>query len=198
MAYVKVAVKKKTGPKPKVKPIDAVSLLTKEERFDRLKEACFKLIKQFKKNDLNLKQTHTASSKIRAYSLEEMKSKGLNTEYFRMVSLKADGMDVNSFIEMIPVDERPLYIKYKHLVNQYIIDIKDSGVAMVDKANVVRDLIKDVKKYDPKGKVAKVLIDYYRKVYNAECELIDALSEMDVNIEEANKEYSFIKEIYED
>lgn len=198
MAYVKVAVKKKTGPKPKAKPIDTVSSLTKEERFDRLKEACFKLITQFKKNDLNLKQSHSASSKIRSYNLEEMKSKGLNTEYFRMVSLKADGMDVNSFIEMIPVDERPLYIKYKHLVNQYIIDIKDSGVDMVDKANVVRDLIKDVKKYDPKGKVAKVLIDYYRKVYNAECELMSALSEMDVNIEEANKEYSFIKEIYED
>jgi len=198
MAYVKVAVKKKTGPKPKAKPIDTVSLLTTEERFDKLKDACFKLVKQFKENDSSVKQAHNASVKIKAYNLEEMKSKGLNVEYFRMVSLKADGMDVNSFIEMIPVNERPLYIKYKHLVNQYIIDIKDSGVAMVDKANVVRDLIKDVKKYDPKGKVAKVLIDYYRKMYNAKRELIDALSEMDVNIEEANKEYSFIKEIYED
>ena len=72
---------------------------------------------------------------------------------------------------------------------------------MVNKANVVRDLIKDVKKYDVNGenKTAKMVIDYYRKIYNAKRELREAIGELECigkNINTILNDYDFIKELY--
>lgn len=201
MAYVKVAVKKKTGPKPKAKPIDPISLMTDEERNNGLRTACEKLVNQFKENDNTMKQVHSASSKIKAYNLDEMKAKGMNPDYFRMVSNKADGMTAEDFINKIPENERYIYTKHIGLITQYITTIKDSGTEMVNKANVVRDLIKDVKKYDVNGenKTAKMVIDYYRKIYNAKRELREAIGELECISKDINtilNDYDFIKELY--
>lgn len=201
MAYVKVAVKKKTGPKPKAKPIDPISLITDEERNNGLRTACEKLVNQFKENDNTMKQVHSASSKIKAYNLDKIKAMGMNPDYFRMVSNKADGMTAEDFINKIPENERYIYKKHLDLITQYITTIKDSGTEMVNKANVVRDLIKDVKKYDVDGenKTAKMVIDYYRKIYNAKRELREAIGELECIGKDINtilNDYDFIKELY--
>lgn len=201
MAYVKVAVKKKTGPKPKAKPIDPISLITDEERNNGLRTACKKLVNQFKENDNTMKQVHSASSKIKAYNLDKIKAMGMNPDYFRMVSNKADGMTAEDFINKIPENERYIYKKHLDLITQYITTIKDSGTEMVNKANVVRDLIKDVKKYDVNGenKAAKMVIDYYRKIYNAKRELREAIGELECIGKDINtilNDYDFIKELY--
>lgn len=201
MAYVKVAVKKKTGPKPKAKPIDPISLITDEERNNGLRTACEKLVNQFKENDNTMKQVHSASSKIKAYNLDKIKAMGMNPDYFRMVSNKADGMTAEDFINKIPENERYIYKKHLDLITQYINTIKDSGTEMVNKANVVRDLIKDVKKYDVDGenKTAKMVIDYYRKIYNAKRELREAIGELECIGKDINtilNDYDFIKELY--
>ena len=201
MAYVKVAVKKKTGPKPKAKPIDPISLITDEERNNGLRTACEKLVNQFKENDNTMKQVHSASSKIKAYNLDKIKAMGMNPDYFRMVSNKADGMTAEDFINKIPENERYIYKKHLDLITQYIATIKDSGTEMVSKANVVRDLIKNVKKYDVNGenKTAKMVIDYYRKIYNAKRELREAIGELECigkNINTILNDYDFIRELY--
>lgn len=201
MAYVKVAVKKKTGPKPKAKPIDPISLITDEERNNGLRTACEKLVNQFKENDNTMKRVHSASSKIKAYNLDKIKAMGMNPDYFRMVSNKADGMTAEDFINKIPENERYIYKRHLDLITQYITTIKDSGTEMVNKANVVRDLIKDVKKYDVNGenKTAKMVIDYYRKIYNAKRELKEAIGELECigkNINTILNDYDFIKELY--
>lgn len=201
MAYVKVAVKKKTGPKPKAKPIDPISLITDEERNNGLRTACEKLVNQFKENDNTMKQVHSASSKIKAYNLDKIKAMGMNPDYFRMVSNKADGMTAEDFINKIPENERYIYKRHLDLITQYIATIKDSGTEMVNKANVVRDLIKDVKKYDVNGenKTAKMVIDYYRKIYNAKRELREAIGELECigkNINTILNDYDFIRELY--
>lgn len=201
MAYVKVAVKKKTGPKPKAKPIDPISLITDEERNNGLRTACEKLVNQFKENDNTMKQVHSASSKIKAYNLDKIKAMGMNPDYFRMVSNKADGMTAEDFINKIPENERYIYKRHLDLITQYIATIKDSGTEMVNKANVVRDLIKDVKKYDVNGenKTAKMVIDYYRKIYNAKRELKEAIGELECIGKDINtilNDYDFIKELY--
>lgn len=201
MAYVKVAVKKKTGPKPKAKPIDPISLITDEERNNGLRTACEKLVNQFKENDNTMKQVHSASSKIKAYNLDKIKAMGMNPDYFRMISNKADGMTAEDFINKIPENERYIYKKHLDLITQYIVTIKDSGTEMVNKANVVRDLIKDVKKYDVNGenKTAKMVIDYYRKIYNAKRELREAIGELECigkNINTILNDYDFIRELY--
>ena len=201
MAYVKVAVKKKTGPKQKVKPIDSITLMTDDERNNGLRTACEKLVNQFKENDNTMKQVHSISSKIKSYNLDEMKAKGMNPDYFRMVSNKADGMTAEDFINKIPENERYIYRKHLGLITQYIVTIKDSGAEMVNKANVVRDLIKDVKAYDVNGenKTAKIVIDYYRKIYNAKKELREAIGELecvDKNTNTILNDYDFIKELY--
>lgn len=202
MAYVKVAVKKKTGPKPKAKPIDPVTLMSSEEKLDNLKIACKALIDQFKVNDSTMKQVHTTSAKIKNYNLEEIKNKGMNPEYFRMISNKADGLTVEQFIDSIPPEKRDVYLNNERFISKYITMIKNSGTAMVNKANVVRDLIKEVKKYDTNGngKLAKLVLDYYRKIYNAEKELKESLAEINGSNHESvdtllNK-YDFIKELY--
>ena len=201
MAYVKVAVKKKTGPKPKAKPIDPISLITDEERNNGLRTACEKLVNQFKENDNTMKQVHSASSKIKAYNLDKIKAMGMNPDYFRMVSNKADGMTAEDFINKIPENERYIYKRHLDLITQYITTIKDSGTEMVNKANVVRDLIKDVKKYDVNGenKTAKMVIDYYRKIYNAKRELREAIGELECIGKDINtilNDYDFIKLLY--
>ena len=206
MAYVKVAVKKKTGPKPKAKPIDPVTLMSEVEKLSRLRGACRKLVGQFKKNDSTLKHVHSTASKIKSFYLDELKSKGMNPEYFRIVSNKVDNMTADYLISMIPEKERGIYIKNKKLIESYISTIKDGGVEMVSKANTIRDLIKEVKRYDTKGqgKVAKIIVDYYRKIYNAEVELESAISAVgsedieNLSVGKALLEYNFIKGFYFD
>ena len=126
---------------------------------------------------------------------------GMNPDYFRMVSNKADGMTAEDFINKIPENERYIYKRHLDLITQYIATIKDSGTEMVNKANVVRDLIKDVKKYDVNGenKTAKMVIDYYRKIYNAKRELREAIGELECigkNINTILNDYDFIRELY--
>lgn len=199
MAYVKVAVKKKTGPKPKAKPVDPVELMTTEERLEGLKNACKNLINQFKENDSTMKQVHTTASKIKNYNLEEIKNAGMNPEYFRIVSNKADGLTVERFIEMIPECERDRYLDNEDMISQYIKTIKDNGTAMVNKANTIRDLIKEVKRYDvSESNKAKIIIDYYRKIYNAKRELESAIASInsDTNVNDVLDNYDFIKDLY--
>lgn len=143
------------------------------------------------KNINNIKDIKTSNSKIRDYYLGQFKELGLNIEYFRILKKSKNILDVKSFLELIPEEERFTYEENEELIQKYIDVSKNMTQSKTDKIAQAKSFSKEINQRDP---MAKRVLDYYKICYMAKIELQKNLKNK--TVEDVLKQYSYIEDYF--